>query len=335
MSEGNNRVIPARWSILALAFCLLLGCTPRRPATDLYVDAVALRELGQNELAVSKLKAVIAADPDFALAHAELGKAYQALEDRTKALTAFEQAAKLAPWSAQDHLNLARIYEAMGNYAPAAQSYARAAELDSKSFEALTGAARCYLQSGQPTKSQMYCELAEKTGAKPEEALLLLAHAYEAQKDYEQAIEVYRHLLAFDGDNPNVLRSLGVSYLKAGQYDRAREVLTLAARKQPEDGAAFHDLGYCFIKLGDNDQAMQMYQRSIDLDGKDWEAYRGLGVAMMLKARATQDARLETEAVRHWQHSLLIRPDQPKREVLEKLIREHSRLQNSLEGLNY
>jgi hypothetical protein len=78
-----------------------------------------------------------------------------------------------------------------------------------------------------------------------------------------------------------------------------------------------------------------MYQKSVDLDGRDWEAYRGLGVAMMLKARETQDARWETEAVRHWRRSLLIRPDQPKREVLEKLIREHSRLQNSLEGLNY
>jgi hypothetical protein len=68
---------------------------------------------------------------------------------------------------------------------------------------------------------------------------------------------------------------------------------------------------------------------------EDWEAYRGLGVAVMLKARQTQDVRLETQAVRHWRRSLLLRPDQPKREVLEKLIREHSRLQNSLEGLNY
>ncbi len=227
MSEGNNRVIPAGWSILVLGFCLLLGCTPRRPATDLYVDAVALRELGQNELAVSKLNAVIAADPDFALAYAELGKAYQALGDQAKALTAFEQAAKLAPWSAPDHLNLARIREALGNYAPAAQAYARAAELDPKSFEALMGAAKCYLQAGQYTKSQMYCELAEKAGAKPEETLFLLAQAYEAQKDYEQAIEVYRRLLALDGNDPNVRRSLGVAYLKAGQYDRAREILVL------------------------------------------------------------------------------------------------------------
>ncbi len=335
MSEGNSRVIPARWGILALGFCLLAGCTPRRPATDLYVDAVALRELGQNELAISKLNAVIAADPDFALAYTELGKAHEALGDRAKALTAFEKAAKLAPWSAQDHLNLAKIHDLLGNYGPAAEAYARAAELDSKSAEALTGAARCYLKAGQYAKSQMFCELAEKAGVKPGETLFLLAQACESQKDYERAVEVYRRLLALDGDDPNVLRSLGVTYLKAGQYDRAREVLVLVARKRPEDGAAFRDLGYCFAKLGDIDQAMQMYQKAVDLDGKDWEACRGLGVAMMLKARQTQDVDLETEAVRQWRRSLLLRPDQPKREALEKLIREHSRLQNSLEGLNY
>jgi len=335
VSEGNNRVIPAWWGIVALGFCLLLGCTPRQPATDLYVDAVALRELGQNELAVSKLNAVIAADPGFAPAYAELGKAYQALGERAKALTACEQAAKLAPWSAQDQRNLARIQESLGNYAPAAQAYARAAELDSKCCEALMGAAECYLKAGQYAKSQIYCELAEKAGTQPGEALLLLARACEAQKDYEQAIEVYRRLLALDGDDPNVLRLLGVAYMKAGQYDRARGILALVTQRRPEDGVAFRDLGYCLVRLGDIDRAMQMYQKSVDLDGKDWEAYRGLGVAVMLKARATQDARLEYEAVRHWRRSLLLRPDQPKREVLERLIREHSKLQNSLEGLNY
>ncbi len=107
------------------------------------------------------------------------------------------------------------------------------------------------------------------------------------------------------------------------------------AQRRPEDGSVFRDLGYCLIKLGDVEQAMQMYQKSVDLDGKDWEAQRGLGVALMLKARQTGDARLEAEAVRHWRRSLVIKPDQPKRAVLEKLIREHSTLQNPLQELSY
>ncbi len=348
VSEGKNRVIAAEWSriprrdigrwgtlILAVGCCLFSGCSQPRPVMDLYLDAVALRELGQNELAVNKLNAVVAADPDFALAYAELGKAYQALGNREKALTAFEEAAKLAPWSAEDHRNLAQIRESLGQHAQAAQAYARAAELDSKSFDAIRGAADCYLKAGQYAKSLMYCELAEKTGDQPQEALSLLARVYEAQKDYEQAIGVYRRWLTLDGDDPNVLLPLGVAYLKAGQYDRAGQVLISVSQRRPENGAVFRHLGYCFIKLGDVDQAVQMYQTSIGLDANDWEAHRGLGVACVLKAGQAGDARWETEAVRHWRRSLVIKPDQPKRDVLERLIREHSRLQNSSEGLDY
>lgn len=335
LSEGKNRVIAVGRKILVLGFCLWAGCAPQRPATDLYLNAVALRELGQNELAIGKLNAVVAADPGFAPAYAELGKAYQAVGNQAQALAAFEQAVKLAPWSAGDHMGLAQMRAALGQYAEAAQAYARAAELDPKNLAALHGAAECCLKAGQYTKALTYCELAEKAGAGPKETLSLLARAYEAQEDYGQAIGVYRRLLALDGDDSNVLLALGVAYLKAGQYDQARQILVSVAQRRPHDGAAFRSLGYCALKLGDVDQAMQMYRQSLNLDANDWEAHRGLGVACMLQARGTDDVRLRDEALRHWRRSLTIKPDQPKRDVLEKLIREHAPLQNSLEGLNY
>ncbi len=132
-----------------------------------------------------------------------------------------------------------------------------------------------------------------------------------------------------------MLLPLGVAYAKAGQYDKARQVLLAVTQMRPEDGTALRHLGYCFIRLGDIDQAVQAYQRSIDLDINDWEAHRGLGVACMLKARQTADRQWETRALEHWRRSLAIRPDQPKRDVLEKLIREHLRSQNPLQGLSY
>ena len=141
------------------------------------------------------------------------------------------------------------------------------------------------------------------------ELLPVLARAYEGQKDYERAIEVYQRLLTLDGQDPNVLLSLGVACVKAEHYDRAREVLVSRDADAARDGAALRHLGYCFIKLGDTDQAMQTYQKSIDLDGNDWEAYRGLGVACMLKASQTQDDRWREQAVGHWRRSLV---DQPR-----------------------
>jgi tetratricopeptide (TPR) repeat protein len=333
-SEGKNRIITA-WGSIALGVCLLLGCAQRQPVADLYLDAVALRELGQNELAIGKLNAVVTADPSFALAYSELGRAYRALGDLEKALAAFQQATILNSWSFQDHMDLARTCEELGQCPQAAGAYVRAAELDPNSFDAMKGAAECYLRIGESTKSLAYGELAEKTGQRPREALSLLARAYESQKDYGQVVQVYRRLLMREGDDPNVLLSLGVAYVKAGQYDRARAVLTSVLQRRPDDGTALRQLGYCLIQLGDIDQAMQVYQESIGLDANDWEAHRGLGVACMIKARQTEDSRLQARALHHWRRALAIKPDQPKREILERLIREHSQLQNPLQGLNY
>ncbi|OHB65221.1 MAG: hypothetical protein A2Y76_06105 [Planctomycetes bacterium RBG_13_60_9] len=334
-SAGKNEALTAWWGTAALSLCLLVGCSPRQPAVDLYLDAVALRELGQNALAVEKLDAVVKADPDFAPAYLELGKAYRALRDDDKAMAAFQQAAQLDAWSFEHQLELAKCCRELGKYPQAANAYVRAAELDPKSLEAQMGAAECYLKMGEYAKSLTYCELAEKGGAKPQEVLPLLACAYEGQKDHERAIQAYRRLLTLDDDNPNVLLSLGVAYMRAGQYDRAREALVSAAQVGPENGVVFRHLGYCLIRLEQVEQAIQMYQKSVDLDANDWEAHRGLGVACMIEARQTADAHMQEQALRYWRRSLAIKPDQPKHEVLEKLIREHSKLQNPLQGLNY
>lgn len=332
MSEEKNRVGAAKFAVLLLGLCLSPGCMPRQPAVNLYLDAVALRELGQDRLAVDKLNEVVKADPDFILAYVELGKACRKLGEHEKALAAFRQATRLDPWSFEYQLDLARTYEKLGKHPQAADAYARAVELDPNSLDALAGAAGSCVEAGQYTRAQAYCEQAPDHS----QALLpVLARAYEGQKDYERAIDVYQRLLTLGGQDPNVLLALGVTCVKAERFDRAREALVLATQMRPEDGAAFRHLGYCFIRLGDTDQAMQAYRKSIDLDGDDWEAYRGLGVACMVKARQTGDDRWQEQAVRHWRQSLVVQPDQPKRQALEKLIREHSKQQNPLQGLSY
>jgi tetratricopeptide (TPR) repeat protein len=138
-----------------------------------------------------------------------------------------------------------------------------------------------------------------------------------------------------DKPDPNVLLAMGVACVKAERYDQAREVLVSATQIRPRDGAAWRHLGFCLIKLGDLDQAMQAYQKSIDLDGNDWEAYRGLGVACMLQASRMQDDRWREQGLRHWRRSLLANPDQPKRQMLEKLIRENAQKVNPMQGLSY
>jgi tetratricopeptide (TPR) repeat protein len=331
VSQRKNKVGLTRLSGVLLVLCLFPGCAPHQSARDLYTEAVALRESGKDRLAVDKLNEAIKADPEFVPAYLEVGRAYEKLGEHERASAAFKRAATLAPGSVENYLNLAKTYEKLERYPQAVDAYARAVELDPNSLDGLAGAARCCVKSGQYARAQGYCA---RASGHQDELLPVLARAYEGQQDYRRAIDIYERLSA-TGPDPNVLLSLGVACLKAGRYDRAQEVLVSVTQMRPRDGTAVRHLGYCFIKRGDLEQAMQAYHKAVELDGGDWEAYRGLGVACMLKARQSDDRRWEEQALRHWRRSLVIKPDQPKHQILEKLIRENSKQQNPLQGLNY
>jgi Flp pilus assembly protein TadD len=107
-----------------------------------------------------------------------------------------------------------------------------------------------------------------------------------------------------------------------------------AAKDHPDRPRVLRDLAYCLLKLDDVDGAIATYERAIALNDGDWEAYRGLGVAYMVKAQRTGDESLRAGAVHHWRRSLAINPDQPKRDWLEKLIKEHSTTMDPLRGSN-
>jgi tetratricopeptide (TPR) repeat protein len=332
--EGYNRGISVWLSVAALGICLVLGCSEQQQAVDMYLDAVKLREQGQDEPAVRKLRAVVEQTPDFVLAYSELGKAHLALRQPEPAVEAFRKAAELDPWSFQNHMDMAQTCRDLGRFAEAARSFARAGDLDTENLAAQLGAAQCYLHAGQPARAAAHAESARRIDPQSQEVLRLLVDTYEQQKDYGQAALVYQELLKGDPANLDLTLALARAWMRSRQYERARGLLLEVVQVRPDHSAALRDLGYCLLKLGDADQAMAMYEKAVALDGGDWEAYRGLGVACMVKAQQTGDDAWQSAALRHWRHALAINPDQPRRDWLEKLIRENSPTTNPLRGLD-
>ena len=102
-------------------------------------------------------------------------------------------------------------------------------------------------------------------------------------------------------------------------------MFTTVTQLQPENSSAYQYLGYCYLQLDDVNQAIDNYRQAIKINNQDWEAYRGLGVAYMTKALAEEDAGLKAQAVELWRQSLSIKPDQPRRDRLIKLIEKYSK----------
>jgi len=290
--------------------------------------------MGQDDLAIEKLRQVIEADPNFVLAYSELGAVCRSTGDLDGAGRAFQRAAVLDSWSFPDHMELGSVREEQARFAEAAAAYARAVELAPEDFAAQIGAARCYLADGQAVRALVHCERARHMGEQSRDVALLLARVYEAQKDYDHAIRVYRQLLDSDPEDAAAMLAMSVAYIMNEQYDQAKDILSTALRQHPGAGAAARHLAYCHLKLGDTDEAIIKYKQAIKTNASDWEAHRGLGVAYMVKARQTDDPKWRSAALRHWRDALAMNPDQPRREALKRLIKEHATMKNPLKGLD-
>ena len=130
---------------------------------------------------------------------------------------------------------------------------------------------------------------------------------------------------AVGSNNTDLMMKEAFGYLKTGHFETAKELLTSVIQLQPGNNTAYQYLGYCHLKLQNLDKAIENYGKAIELNGNDWEAHRGLGVAYMLKATRDNDQALKAAAVKQWQISIDIKPDQRTSDQLRKLIDKYTR----------
>ena len=164
--------------------------------------------------------------------------------------------------------------------------------------------------------------------AEPPEGFAERKAAPEVEEPREEPAEPVRppeEALVADANNPEVMLAMALAYINDGRYEQAKEQLASLINARPDSNTAYQYLGYCNLKLQQVDDALAAYAKAIELNDRDWQAHRGLGVAYMLKSMADKDDSLKQQAVQQWQRSLEVKPDQPTRGELLKLIEIHSK----------
>jgi tetratricopeptide (TPR) repeat protein len=313
-------------TIVVTLLCLD-GCTPPSKEVNLYVDAAVMNERGENQKAIEKLNAAVQVNKRFSPAYSLLGEIYQQMNDYQRSAAYYDEATKLNPWSFQDFFGLGRACHATKQFAKAAKAYSRACELKPDHLEAHIGAAKCYYEIEDYNDALRYARRAEQINPDVGELRKLLGDIYQSQKDYGRAISSYKRALEIDSNNPEVMTSLAVAYLRNNvSYSKpAKELLTSAIKIQPDNGSAHQYLGYCYLLLKDVNESIANYEKAIEINNEDWEAHRGLGVAYAMKASNDKDPTLRAKAVEHWRRALEIKPDQPRCEKVLKLIETYSK----------
>ncbi|MBN1258451.1 tetratricopeptide repeat protein [Candidatus Peregrinibacteria bacterium] len=242
-----------------------------KAAEELYLAellARGLNEVGEYEMAISKLKDVLRERSDLRDAWILLGFAYLNLEKYYFAQTAFERAYELdSEWPATQyflgithaellhfddaivflnyaldngfepeavlHKKLADLYLDRQQYAESVESYKKVLELNKEDVNAFVRPVWIYLD---------YLN-------NPDEALKLAETA----------------LAAFP-DNPLAYNLLGWSQLYKKDYKNAEKNLLKALELNPNLAAAYYNLGRLYEENGNKGEAMKVYQKAYDLD---------------------------------------------------------------------
>ena len=284
----------------------------QREAVSLYVDAVMLTEINDNDKAIQKLESAIELDPKFALAYSLKGDLYQAIADYDKSADAYEIATELDPWSFKDFFSLGKVAQIMDQFARAIRAYVTACELEPRHYESHINAAKCYFEVEDLDKAMEYGTIAKDLNPDASDADLLFGDVFEAREDHDNAIIAYRRALELEGNKPRVMVPLAVAYLRTNRLEAGKELLASAIEIDPTYAMAHQYMGFAHLKLKAVDEAIVSYQTAAQLEPGDWMALKGLGVAYMLKASVAQDDSYKAKGLAQWEKSLEIEPGQPE-----------------------
>lgn len=116
---------------------------------------------------------------------------------------------------------------------------------------------------------------------------LLIGNSAFYLKDYEQAVDMFRHVLKLDSDFQEGKRNLGVALRDWGKQQGeeshnlagAITLLEEAVQYLPNDFETYHLLGVAHGQNGDTQEAIDNFKKEIELAPKNASGYYNLGIA--------------------------------------------------------
>jgi tetratricopeptide (TPR) repeat protein len=111
-----------------------------------------------------------------------------------------------------------------------------------------------------------------------------------AQARLDEAVAALRQAMKLDPENSDLHRELGITFLMAKEWKRARVEMIEAIRHDQTDADAHNGLGYALEKLGDIDGAAKEYRTATRLEPDD-PTYRTHYFDALVKIQSRQEVK--------------------------------------------
>jgi tetratricopeptide (TPR) repeat protein len=267
---------------------------------QLFHDAVAAQQRGDDALAVSKYQELLKSYPDSLEVRTNLGASLAKLNRYDEAIEQYRTVLAKKD-NAGLRLNLALAYYKKGAWRDAAPQLEtlRAAQPDDVRVATLL--AECYTNLGQDEKVIATLMPAEAAHPGDLSVAWLLGSALIRAGHRREGLDRVDHV-AREGNRPEAYLLAGRTALQMNEFERARDYAAAAAKLNPKLPGVDTLRGTVMTYLGDTDGAAAALRTAVAADPKDFEAQLGLG-AVLHTDRDLDGAR------EHLRRALQLKPD--------------------------
>jgi tetratricopeptide (TPR) repeat protein len=120
------------------------------------------------------------------------------------------------------------------------------------------------------------------------EELVQKAVQYRNRSEIDEAVAALRQAMEMDPENADLHREMGITFLLAKEWNRARVEMIEAIRHDRTDADAHNGLGYALEKLGNLDAAVKEYHLATQLEPDD-ASYRTHYYDALVKIQARKE----------------------------------------------
>ena len=241
---------------------------------------------GNVDKAVDAFQAMTVAEPNNALAHSGLARAYW-MQFGTKRDPHFLDLAKetanhalqLNPKLTPVHVTLGKIQVRMGNHALAEQELQHALELDRTSSDVWSALGDLYNNEGRKAEAEEAIQKAIQLSPDDWRYSNQLGLLEEAAGKYDGAMAAYKDALRLTPDNAAIWSNLGNLYSSLRDFQESEKAYRKSIELNPSRDLTYSNLGSVLLEAGKFGEAVQALEQALRLNPLPYKTWGNLAAA--------------------------------------------------------
>lgn len=244
----------------------VLEMEPSQPDALHLLGVLAMHRRSFDQ-ACDYLRRAVAANPNHAGYHCNLGQALAALREIDRATEEYRKAIDLKPDMVEAHNNLANLLRSRGDLPQAISEYATALRYRPNMAQLWNNLGTACQEAQRFDDALEGFRRAMSLDPSFTEACENLAALLHRIGRLEEAATAYRQLMRLKPDQPELMKSFGSTLCLTGQLRPAMDVFKRVIALQPDDARVKLNLGILTLLHGDFENGLPLYENRWKVDG--------------------------------------------------------------------